>query len=160
MGLEERLQALRKQRGCSQEVLAERIGIARQTVSKWETGQAVPELSALIALSEFYGVSIDRLAKGDGGCAPAPQGESPADAITDFLLRAKRNTYAGEAREVEPSRPASHDFAYAQGEYAYRDTYLGGEQFAGEEAVWHHGAPVWSMNYAGRVIGDNFSGDF
>ena len=38
--------------------------------------------------------------------------------------------------------------------------YLGGEKFAGEEAVWLNEKPVWCMNYAGRVLGENFSGDF
>ena len=162
MKLEEKLQQLRRQSGLSQELLAEKLGIARQTVSKWETGQAVPELRALIALSDLYGVSIDRLVREEGACATALRSEpaSSADALVAFLLRAKRGTYAGKGRETKPSRAASHDFAFAEGEYAYYDTYLGGERFAGEEAVWHRGIPVWSMNYAGRVTGENFSGDF
>jgi hypothetical protein len=42
----------------------------------------------------------------------------------------------------------------------YIDTYLGGLSFAGEEAVWEKGVPVWSMNYCGRVTADGFDGDF
>ena len=42
----------------------------------------------------------------------------------------------------------------------YYDTYLGGNKFAGEEALWISKTPFWSMNYVGRVIGENFSGDF
>lgn len=42
----------------------------------------------------------------------------------------------------------------------YYDTYLGGEKFVGEEALWIKATPFWSMNYAGRVIGSHFSGDF
>ena len=42
----------------------------------------------------------------------------------------------------------------------YYDTYLGGDKFAGEEALWISEIPYWSMNYVGRVTGDNFSGDF
>ena len=42
----------------------------------------------------------------------------------------------------------------------YYDTYLGGEKFAGEEALWKADKPFWSMNYIGRVTGENFSGDF
>ena len=162
MRFEEKLQHLRRQSGHSQERLAEKLGIARQTVSKWETGQAVPELHALIALSDLYGVAIDRLVREEEDCVPAFSGESiPAgDVLPAFLLRAKRGTYAGKGREATPSRTASHDFAYAEGEYAYYDTYLGGERFAGEEAVWRLGTPIWGMNYAGRVTGENFSGDF
>ena len=77
-----------------------------------------------------------------------------------FLIRAKRATYAGKGAETAPSRPGSHDLKYEDGEYMYYDTYLGGERFAGEEALWISGKPYWSMNYAGLVTGACFSGDF
>lgn len=80
--------------------------------------------------------------------------------IIDFLLRAKRATYAGSGVEAPSSRPASHDLHYAEGELAYVDSYIGGTRFAGEEAVWRKGAPVWSMNYAGRVTDAAFSSSF
>ncbi len=80
--------------------------------------------------------------------------------ITGFLIRAKRATYAGKGAETTPSRPASHDLVYRDGDYMYYDTYLGGGRFAGEEALWIREAPYWSMNYAGRVTGEPFSGDF
>ena len=77
-----------------------------------------------------------------------------------FLLRAKKNTYAAHGAEISSSRPASHDLRYAEGDFLYLDTYLGGLQFSGEEAIWKDGVPIWSMNYCGRVTGDGFSGDF
>ena len=80
--------------------------------------------------------------------------------IISFLIRAKRATYAGKGAETAPSRPQSHDLVYREGDRMYLDTYLGGSRFAGEEALWIGGQPYWSMNYAGRVIGDGFSGDF
>lgn len=80
--------------------------------------------------------------------------------IISFLIEAKKRTYAGKGGESVSSRPCSHDLAYSDGEYMYYDTYLGGEKFSGEEAVWLSGNPIWSMNYAGRVTGENFSGDF
>lgn len=162
MKLEEKLQLLRKQSGYSQEQLADKIGIARQTISKWENGQAVPELSGLIRLSEIYGVTIDRIVKEDDECNTSlrQKGAVGTNELTAFLIRAKRNTYAGKAHEVKASRPDSHDFRYEENEYAYYDTYLGRERFAGEEAVWHYEIPVWSMNYAGRVIGEHFNSDF
>ena len=45
MKLEDKLQLLRKKHGYSQEQLADKLGIARQTISKWENGQAIPELA-------------------------------------------------------------------------------------------------------------------
>ncbi len=80
--------------------------------------------------------------------------------ITAFLIRAKRATYAGKGAETAPSRTASHDLIYREDQLTYYDTYLGGRRFAGEEAVWVSGVPYWSMNYAGRVTGEGFSGDF
>ena len=80
--------------------------------------------------------------------------------ILDFLLRAKTSTYAAHAAETSSSRPNSHDLRYAEGDLLYIDTYLGGVSFAGEEAVWKDGVPVWTMNYCGRVIGQGFDGDF
>lgn len=80
--------------------------------------------------------------------------------LVDFLIKAKRATYAGKGAETASSRVRSHDLIYREGEYMYYDTYLGGDKFAGEEALWISEIPCWSMNYVGRVTGDNFSGDF
>lgn len=63
MGFSEKLTALRRREGLSQEQLAERIGVTRQSVSKWESGTAMPELVKLIAVSELFGVSLDYLVK-------------------------------------------------------------------------------------------------
>lgn len=82
------------------------------------------------------------------------------DGFVEFLMRAKRATYAGKGAESAPSRPASHDLVYEEGGLKYLDTYLGGRRFSGEEAVWQNGVPVWAMNYCGRVTGEPFSGDF
>ncbi len=80
--------------------------------------------------------------------------------ITEFLIRAKQKTYAGKGAEVISSRKKSHDLAYEEGNRLYYDTYLGGDRFAGEEALWIDNTPYWAMNYVGRVTGENFSGDF
>ena len=52
---------LRNQKGLSQIELAERLGVSRQSVSKWETGQALPSAENLKALSKLYNVSLDWL---------------------------------------------------------------------------------------------------
>lgn len=59
--LSEKIYTLRRKSGMSQEQLAERIGVSRQAVSKWETGLSTPELDKLKALSECFGVTIDEL---------------------------------------------------------------------------------------------------
>ncbi len=81
--------------------------------------------------------------------------------LTAFLLRAKRKTYAGKGAEAPvSSRPKSHDLEYEEPGFLYIDTYLGSRQFAGQEAVYRDGVPVWAMNYCGVVTGEGFSGDF
>ncbi len=52
---------LRKKSGLSQEQLAEKLDVSRQSVSKWESGISMPETEKLIAISEFFGVSLDAL---------------------------------------------------------------------------------------------------
>ena len=80
--------------------------------------------------------------------------------VVTFLIKAKQATYAGKGAETSPSREKSHDLIYKDGNYMYYDTYLGSDKFSGEEALWINGEPYWSMNYIGRVMGKNFSGDF
>ena len=63
MSFSDKLTALRRQAGMSQEQLAERLGVTRQSVSKWESGAAQPELAKLVALSELFRVSVDYLVK-------------------------------------------------------------------------------------------------
>lgn len=61
MGFSERLLELRKAQGLSQEMLAERIGVSRQAVSKWEVGEATPDLNKLLVLADVLNVSLDYL---------------------------------------------------------------------------------------------------
>lgn len=56
-----RLQQLRKMNGYSQDVLAEKLGVSRQSISKWERAEASPDTDNLIALAEVYGLSLDEL---------------------------------------------------------------------------------------------------
>ena len=63
MILAEKIAMLRKQNGWSQEELAEQLGISRQSVSKWESGNAIPDLDKIIKMSGIFGVSTDYLLK-------------------------------------------------------------------------------------------------
>ena len=63
MALSEKLYTLRKKSGLSQEQLAEQLGVSRQAISKWESGQSVPESDKLIVISNYFKVSLDYLLK-------------------------------------------------------------------------------------------------
>ncbi|MGN0267456.1 MAG: helix-turn-helix domain-containing protein [Lachnospiraceae bacterium] len=59
------LQELRKEKGFTQEQLAEQMGVARRTVSRWETGSNMPDLDVLIELSDFYEVDLREILNGE-----------------------------------------------------------------------------------------------
>lgn len=61
MTIGEKIQKLRKQRGPSQEALAEKVTVTRQTISKWELGQSTPDLDFIAQLSDIFNVSSDYL---------------------------------------------------------------------------------------------------
>ena len=157
----EKLQVLRKNKGFTQESLAERLNVSRQAVAKWESGQVYPDIGNLIEISNLLNVSVDYLVK-DQDCSvnikAAP--DTDLDELIAFRLEANVNTYAAFKNEVDSTRPGTHDFRYENGKFMYHDTYVGGEKFAGEEAVWKDGVTVYAMNYMGRVLSDGFSGNF
>lgn len=157
----EKLQLIRKSKGLTQEELADKLDVSRQAVAKWESGQVYPDISNLIGISNLFNVTVDYLVR-DQECAVSVTPEVDDDIISliDFRLEANVNTYAAYMNETESTRLDSHDFAYSNGSYTYHDTYVGGEKFAGEEAIWHNGKIRYAMNYLGRVIDERFSGDF
>lgn len=157
----EKLQLLRRSKGLTQEALAEELCVSRQAVAKWEAAQGYPDIANLIRISEIMCVSVDYLVKDTDCQKKADFGfKQDVNELADFLVIAKQNTYAGKGFESESSRPLSHDFKYENGKYLYIDTYIGGEHFSGEEAVWFEGNPIYAMNYSGRVLKETFNGDF
>lgn len=61
MEFNNKLYELRKQKGLSQEELANRLNVSRQTVSKWEVGESSPDMEKLVAISELFDISLDEL---------------------------------------------------------------------------------------------------
>lgn len=64
MTFAEKLMELRRQKGWSQEELGDKLGVTRQTVSKWELGSTTPEMEKLAAMSDLFGITTDELIKG------------------------------------------------------------------------------------------------
>lgn len=163
MKFQDTLQKIRKDRKLSQEDLAQQLGLSRQAVAKWEAGVAFPDIDNLIRMSEIFSTTIDSLVKDNAQCSNkclVSQSMNNNEMI-EFLLDANKKTYAGKGKEeVNSSRPNSHDLKYEQGNMKYIDTYVGGERFSGEEAVFKNDSAVWAMNYSGRTLEELFSGDF
>ena len=65
MEFNEKLQALRKQKGLTQEELAETLFVSRTAISKWESGRGYPGIDSLKAIAKFYSVTIDELLSGE-----------------------------------------------------------------------------------------------
>ena len=65
MEFHEKLQQLRKQKGLTQEQLADQLYVSRAAVSKWESGRGYPNIDSLKALAKFYSVTIDELLSGE-----------------------------------------------------------------------------------------------
>ena len=75
---------LRRKLGWSQEELGSRLGVSRQTVSKWESGQTTPELEKLVAMAELFQISIDQLVgREEAGRENAPEIDAPSEPLPD-----------------------------------------------------------------------------
>lgn len=83
MNMADRIQYLRKAKGISQEELAEKVGVSRQAVSKWESEQSMPDLEKIIAMSDFFEVTTDYLLK---GIEPAKDEEQKNKALASMIL--------------------------------------------------------------------------
>ena len=80
MILADKIIQLRKKQGWSQEELAERLDVSRQSVSKWEGAQSTPDLNKILAMAELFGVSTDYLLRDDMEEAPSLPPQEEADA--------------------------------------------------------------------------------
>lgn len=86
MEFHEKLQALRHQKGLTQEELAQVLYVSRTAVSKWEAGRGYPNIDSLKAISRFYGVTIDDLLSGDELLTLAEEDSKQKEAHTRDLV--------------------------------------------------------------------------
>ena len=103
MILADKIIDLRKKAGWSQEELADKLGVSRQSVSKWEGAQSIPDMNKILQLSELFGVSTDYLLK-DSLEAPEPQA-APADADAEgatFVSMEEANAFLNHKAESAP----------------------------------------------------------
>ncbi len=102
-----RLYALRKKSGLSQEALAERIGVSRQAVSKWERAEASPDTDNLVLLAQVYGVSLDEML----GVAAAPADPAESNGLKEAASASEPSAAAeenaGKEGGVAPSPDSS-----------------------------------------------------
>lgn len=83
MNMADRIQYLRKTNGISQEELADKLGVSRQAVSKWESEQSLPDLGKIITMSDYFKVTTDYILK---GIEPVADKEQKSSELTSKIL--------------------------------------------------------------------------
>ena len=90
MEFNNKLYDLRKKKGLSQEELANRLNVSRQTVSKWEVGDSTPDMEKLVAISDLFEVSLDELVldrASEPETAPQPEDSAQVSDETKAVLK-------------------------------------------------------------------------
>ena len=105
-----KIQARRKALGLSQEELAQRMGVSRQSVTKWETGLSAPDLDRLVELADTLGVSLDYLLRDQAEMSDVPA--EPGEAVLSESPSEERGEPAAAAAS---SSAAAHHIALAAG---------------------------------------------
>lgn len=86
-----KLVKLRKSHGLSQQALADRLGVSRQAVSKWERAESSPDTDNLIALAQLYGISVDDMLSGDINAS----GQAVKNKEKDRHIKQQQDAWAG-----------------------------------------------------------------
>ena len=86
----------RKKNGWSQEELADKLGVSRQSVSKWEGAQSVPDLQRILDMSKLFGVSTDYLLKDDAEARPVSEASEDTDSAMRRVSMEEANAFLGE----------------------------------------------------------------
>lgn len=107
MILADKITDQRKKNGWSQEDLANQIGVSRQSVSKWESGQSIPDLDKILKLSEIFGVSTDYLLKDEAAppeaaAMPPVEVQAPADEAARMMTMEETYHYLTMVQMAAP----------------------------------------------------------
>lgn len=109
-----RISLLRKMSGLSQAALAERLGVTSQAVSKWECGNAIPDIDILLELSHIYGISINEMLE-DSNLIMQMTGKKPdRDGITYFISKTENDKNCSWTEEIKNGGWIKHNWEYAQ----------------------------------------------
>lgn len=91
MEFSKKLYELRKKNGLSQEEMANKLNVTRQTISKWELGESTPDMEKLIILSDYFNISLDELVLGKIPKQSENNAKSTAVQIVDEKILTKEN---------------------------------------------------------------------
>lgn len=101
MIMAEKITMLRKRNGWSQEELAEKLGVSRQAVSKWESGVSLPDLDRMVKMSQLFCVSTDYLLKDEIEEVTLPEGDLAPESGGDYVVTLEEaNTFLDLTRKL------------------------------------------------------------
>ena len=165
---------LLKKQGVSNRKIAKAIGINKETVNNY-ISKAVSDELGIEGLLKLDDPILERRLKG-GNAAYTDERFAKFKELLPYLQEElKRKHVTLKLLWEEYIRENPEGYSLTQFRYHYRqnavatkqppstvlrDTYVGGEQFAGEEAIWNNGKAKYAMNYLGRVLEKEFSGNF
>lgn len=166
MSFADNLKQYRKEKGISQEELAQRLEVSRQAISKWESGEGYPEVEKLLALSQVLGISLDALMATDASHQDAPR--SPNAPCTAILITSPNENVILSCGKVVASQEykggkSSPKFALfgigsasAWGENAtFLGWYADREQIGSEIAAIQHamesGAQAYTLQFCAKT---------
>lgn len=89
MTLEEQIKHYRKQAGLSQEKMAEKIGVSRQAITKWENGTGTPDIANLMAIADLFQISVDELLSNEK--SEKKQSDYIYESRTEYDIDGKKN---------------------------------------------------------------------
>ena len=89
VSLEEQIKHYRKQAGLSQEKMAEKIGVSRQAITKWENGTGTPDITNLMAIADFFQISVDELLSNEK--SDKKQSDYVYESRTEYDIDGKKN---------------------------------------------------------------------
>lgn len=101
-----KLYELRKKSGLSQEAFAEKLGVSRQAVSKWECGASLPDTDNLITISKLYGVSLDELIGNEASTCQDPTVEAAENNEPEYEDEDEKEEAEAEAYYSNDGTPA------------------------------------------------------
>ena len=157
----------RKKNMLTQEELAEKLCVSRQTITKWENGVITPSLEYLIDLSHIFGITIDHFIKDDDCRSDTPQ-VTNTNQLVSFLVEAKKSTYASHKNKmnsfnseflkealalVNEQRPFRGPEIYTRGEYTYISKIIGDfSTFQGSEDIYYRSHKIYEALFHGGMI--------
>lgn len=108
MTLGEKIYILRTENGLSQEAFGDSLGVSRQSVSKWETGQSIPELEKVVAISNFFGVTTDYLLREDFEREAEEPETAPYTAAHSVIYSSRKSHFEYKSKKMVGNLPLVH----------------------------------------------------